>query len=57
MNPNEKIADIFDELLDNMYGSFEKAAKEYNSKSVPLNLIKMYHDIIKKNYRKEINDK
>ncbi len=55
-NHNEKLADIFDKMLDGIYDELGRAAKEYGSKSVPLNLVKKFHDIVKKNYRKGIKE-
>ena len=53
-NPNEKIADIFDKMLDGIYKELEKSAAEFNSTSVPLNLVEKFHTIVKKNYREGI---
>ena len=55
-NHNEKLADIFDQMLDGIYDELKKSAKEFDSTSVPLNLVERFHNIVKKNYRKGIKE-
>ena len=54
---NLKIADMFEEALDHIYGALENTAKEYKTTSVPLNLVKQFHDMYKKNFREGIKGK
>jgi len=54
--PNEKIADIVDGLLDSILKNLTKTATKFNSKSVPLELVKQFHDVAKKSYREGITN-
>ena len=48
----KKLSEAFTKSLDQIYKVCETSAKEFNSKSVPLSLIKLCIDEVKKNFAK-----
>ena len=48
----KKLSEAFMNSLDQIYSVCETSAKEFDSKSIPLSMVKLCIDEVKKNFKK-----